>query len=251
VRGLLMMTVLLLAATLASSASANWLALCTSADGLVPCQGCGTTAAQASEICFAKCYYGSHAIPHNVNPSNCTPESLGKGTHPEFVRTQVFSDSKGCLHIWWHQIYYDEGYCQNPTVAGEGEIRAYEGEWTNIISLVIEANDCVVTAFTDNSIWKSCDGTHLNGGGNSIKLYPPPTPPQSPPPQMSSRSHAKKRSTVAPVATVSKMIPCREGGLRVAFKTGGCYMTPSGDYPGGGGDSRPCAPGDMCTRIPQ
>jgi hypothetical protein len=243
-----MMTVLLLTATVASSASANsWLALCTSADGQVQCQGCGTTAAQASEICFAKCYYGSHAIPHNVKPSNCTPESLGKGTHPEFVRTQYFGDDKGCLHIWWHQIYYDKGYCQNQTVAGAGEIRAYEGEWTNIISLVIQANDCVVTAFTDNSIWKSCDGTHLNGGGDSVKLYPPP-----PPPQPARRSTNRMTKRIVPVsATVSEMIPCREGGLRVAFKNGGCYMTPSGDYPGGGGDSRPCAPGDICTRIPQ
>lgn len=203
-----------------------WSATCTAAPRTVPCHACGTTAELAQLLCFRRCNSDHPRLTNLVN-SNCTPEGgsgTHPGTHPEFVRTQPFS--KGCIHIWWHQIYFDPG-CQNPAGGGAGEVLAYRGEWTNVISLVI-VNDCVITAFTDQSIWKSCDGHNLAGGGHSVKLYPP--------------------ETLRFRATVSEMIPCREGGLRVMFKTGDCYMTPSGEYPAGGGDSRHCAPTDTCTR---
>jgi hypothetical protein len=84
---------------------------------------------------------------------------------------------------------------------------AYPGDWTNVVALVI-VNDCVVTAFTGGGIYKSCDGLNLGDGGNTVKLYEG--------------------------VRVSEMIACREGGLRVMFKSGDCYTDPSGDHPAGG-----------------
>jgi hypothetical protein len=201
----------------ASPASANWLATCESQDGLCSAQGCGATAAAAQQECFKRCYFGPPG-PRllSVGTSNCTP-SGGSSPHQEFVRTQRFS--KGCIDIWWHQIYFSPD-CQNPA-GGGNTVVAYPGDWTNVVALVI-VNDCVVTAFTGGGIYKSCDGLNLGGGGNTVKLYEG--------------------------VRVSEMIACREGGLRVMFKSGDCYTDPSGDHPAGGPGTHHCVPTDICTR---
>jgi hypothetical protein len=94
-------------------------------------------------------------------------------------------------------------------------------DWRYIQSMVIN-HGCVITAFSGGGIYKSCNGINLGGGGQTVRLYQG--------------------------VKVSEMISCQEGPLRTAFQSGDCYMDPDRDHPGGGGDSRHCAPGDMCIR---
>jgi hypothetical protein len=89
-------------------------------------------------------------------------------------------------------------------------------QWSFVRGQVIFC-DCVITAFND-SIYKSCDGLNLGGGGNTVRVY--------------------QGAHVLSMAVVEyKGRPV----LRTQCENNPAYCDPTGDYPGGGpGVERPC-----------
>src|ERR1700730_3601351 len=188
--------------------------------------GCAVTASTA--IGYAGCV-GAGLTGNEINtcvnePSKCYGPNnelrkafcaVGIGGCPKPVEPtpliRVVPFRAGCIAIHKSGMYWSP-HCQNFR-GGGNTVNAWQvqdPDYRFVRGMAI-FHDCVITAFSIGGIYKSCNGTNLGGGGQTVKLY-----------------EGRKVSTMS-------VIPYRGGyALRTQFDDGTPYCDPSGDHPAGG-----------------
>jgi hypothetical protein len=135
-------------------------------------------------------------------------------TPTELVRVLPFRG--GCISIFQSGMYWSPD-CQNLRGGGR-TVNAWavnQPHYAFVRGMVI-FHDCVITAF-NSGIYKSCNGINLGGGGETKKVY-----------------------EGAPVESMTVTTYQGRLVLRTKFKNNPFYCDPTGDHPGGGGETTHC-----------
>jgi hypothetical protein len=199
----------------ASATRANWLVQCT--DGLCSAEGCGTTPSAARDDCLRQCPFPD-VNTTNASTSNCVPRTNSNPPVTTDLK-RAWNYHGGCIAAWQHEIYFVKdclscgaAFC-NLTGGKPGSIKIYDREYDHIKAQEV-FNDCLITAFDDGTIHKTC-AVPPNLGDRAINT--------------SGRLVTRMYIDTVPGTTTQEMC--------VAFAEDGCYCDPdaedfSGAHPG-------------------